>query len=64
MEHARAQDLVRLRSLVTRMAAAGDDIGVWARANFEFHVVLTGLLTLVPPYSLLNVHALGRRGAA
>lgn len=77
VEHARPNDVARLRALVTAMEGAGEDIGVWARANFEFHVrlyelasrphtqrVLMGLLTLVQPYSLLNVHALGGRGAA
>jgi hypothetical protein len=75
--NARSKEVDELRRLTATMEAAGPNIGPWARANFRFHArlydvadrphtkrVLAGLLGLIQPYSLRNVHGLGGRADA
>lgn len=73
---ARAADVAELRGLVDEMDQT-TDISRWLRLNYRFHLtlyrlvnrphterILAGLLTLVQPYSLVNVEQLGGRPRA
>jgi DNA-binding GntR family transcriptional regulator len=76
VDRARGADVDALHLLATALDQP-QDIGHWLRDNYRFHMslfriaeqphterILTSLLTLVQPYSLINVEHLGGRDKA
>jgi DNA-binding GntR family transcriptional regulator len=76
VRHITRGELAALEARAQEMEA-GEDIGRWMRANFEFHTrlydaagrprtaeILRGLLAAVQPYSQENIDQLGGRGQA